>query len=89
MVSTRSPAAEQWKREFGARVRELRRASGVSQSTLAHAAEVDPTYLSAVEQGRRNVSLVNICALAMALHVSPREFFGERFSVSDETVGKC
>jgi len=42
---------------------------------LANAADLDPTYISAVEQGRRNVSLVNIHALAVALKVSPRDLF--------------
>ena len=77
MASTRSPEAERWKREFGARLRELRKLRAISQLALAHAAELDPTYLSAVEQGRRNVSLVNIQALARALDVSPAELFSE------------
>lgn len=77
MRSSGSPQAERWKRDFGARLRELRRTSGISQLTLAHMAELDPTYISAVEQGRRNVSLVNIHALAAALDTSPRDFFGE------------
>jgi transcriptional regulator with XRE-family HTH domain len=75
MASSRSPEAQRWKREFGARLRELRRARGISQIALAHAAEIDPTYLSAVEQGRRNVSLVNIRALAKALDVAPGTLF--------------
>ena len=75
MVSTRSSEAEQIKRDFGRRVRALRKVSGISQMALAHAARLDPTYISAVEQGRRNVSLVNIHALAAALSVSPRELF--------------
>lgn len=75
MRSSGSPQAERWKRDFGARLRELRKTSGISQLALAHMAELDPTYISAVEQGRRNVSLVNIHALAAALHTSPRDFF--------------
>lgn len=77
MASTRSPEAQRWKRDFGDRLRQLRKTSGLSQLSLAHAADLDPTYISAVEQGRRNVSLVNIHALAVALNVSPEVFFSE------------
>lgn len=68
-------AAQQWQLRFGSRVRELRLASGVSQMQLAHSADLDPTYLSAVEQGRRNIGLVNICQIARALDVPVRDLF--------------
>ncbi len=42
---------------------------------LALAADMDPTYLSAVEQGRRNISLINIHALAGTLRVPVAELF--------------
>ncbi len=64
-----------WQRDFGQRLRELRLAQGMSQMQLALAADIDPTYVSAVEQGRRNISLVNIHALAATLAVSPRALF--------------
>jgi transcriptional regulator with XRE-family HTH domain len=65
-------AAPEWQRSFG--VRELRLGTGVSQMQLAH---LDPTCLSAVEQGRRNISLVNIRALARALDVPASALFEE------------
>lgn len=50
---------------------------------LALAADIDPTYLSAVEQGRRNISLVNIHALAGTLNISVRDFFGPEVPSSE------
>jgi transcriptional regulator with XRE-family HTH domain len=38
---------------FGAKVRDLRRARGVSQKDMASAIGVSPAYLSALEHGRR------------------------------------
>jgi transcriptional regulator with XRE-family HTH domain len=38
---------------FGAKVRDLRRARGVSQKEMAAALGVSPAYLSALEHGRR------------------------------------
>ncbi|MDP9164685.1 MAG: helix-turn-helix domain-containing protein [Actinomycetota bacterium] len=67
--------AAKWQRDFGLRLREVRLAKGYSQMQLALAADMDPTYLSAVEQGRRNISLVNIHALAGTLEVSVRKLF--------------
>lgn len=52
---------------FGARVRELRLAAGLSQEELAHRAEIDRSYVGQVERGDRNISLDNIYRLAEAL----------------------
>ena len=62
-----------WQDEFGRRVRHLREAAGLSQMRLAELAGLHPTYVSSVERGRRNLSLVNIHMLALALAVEPRE----------------
>ena len=58
---------------FGLRLRELRRAHGISQEALADDAGLDRTYVSSVERGHRNVSLLNIYRLAAALGVEPAE----------------
>lgn len=63
--------ATQWQAVFGARVRELRLTAGLSQMELAEAAGLHPTYVSSVERGRRNISLVNIHMLARGLAVDP------------------
>jgi transcriptional regulator with XRE-family HTH domain len=54
---------------FGSAVRSLRLARGLSQESLAEAAHLHVTYVSSLERGRRNVSLVNIDRLARALGV--------------------
>ena len=75
-MSWAKPAdAARWQREFGVRLREIRLAKGYSQMQLALAADMDPTYLSAVEQGRRNISLVNIRALAGTLEIDVADLF--------------
>lgn len=63
---------------FGQRVVELRRAQSLSQQALAHQAGLDPTYLSGVEQGRRNLGLINVCKIADALGTSPGALFEQR-----------
>lgn len=59
----------------GKRVKELRNKMGISQEELADIAELDRTYITSVECGKRNISIVNIEKLAKALKVSLGEFF--------------
>ncbi|OQY87684.1 MAG: transcriptional regulator [Anaerolineae bacterium UTCFX1] len=60
-------------KRFGQKVRKLRIEQGLSQEKLAELAGIHRTYISSLELGKRNVSLVNIQALAKALRVSPDE----------------
>ncbi|MCE2394513.1 helix-turn-helix transcriptional regulator [Candidatus Poribacteria bacterium] len=57
-------------KKFGDRVRSLRNQAGISQEKLAEMAEMHRTYISGIERGERNVSLINIMRLASALNVS-------------------
>ncbi len=60
---------------FGKRLRQLRLAKDLSQEDLAFRAGLHRTYVSSVERGERNVSLINIYKLAEALEVSVTELF--------------
>jgi transcriptional regulator with XRE-family HTH domain len=55
---------------FGERLRGIRRKKGISQEALAHLSGLHRTYVSGVERGERNISLLNIERLAVALGVS-------------------
>lgn len=59
----------------GKRVKELRNNLRISQEELADLAGLDRTYITSVECGKRNISIVNIEKLAKALKVSLAEFF--------------
>ena len=59
----------------GKRIKELRNKLGVSQEELADIAELDRTYITSVECGKRNISIVNVEKLANALNVSLSVFF--------------
>ncbi|GAA0492821.1 helix-turn-helix transcriptional regulator [Tatumella punctata] len=61
---------EQTLKAFGMRVCSLRAQIKLSQEQLAERAQLDRTYISSVERGRRNISLLNICKLAVALDSS-------------------
>lgn len=60
---------------FGQRLRQIRLGVGISQEELGYRADLDRTYVSGVERGRRNVGLENICRFAQALDVEPAALF--------------
>jgi len=60
---------------FGKRVRELRNKIGLSQEKFSFECELDRTYIASIEQGKRNVSIVNIEKIAKALNMSVSELF--------------
>ena len=55
---------------FGKRVREIREKKEISQERLGELADLHRTYVSSLERGKRNVSLLNIEKLATALGVT-------------------
>ena len=59
--------------KFGNRVRDLRKAKGLSQEAFASLCGLDRTYISGIERGVRNVSLANISLVANALGISLAE----------------
>ncbi|MBP3964296.1 helix-turn-helix domain-containing protein [Paenibacillus lignilyticus] len=75
--------------EFGQRVKELRARSGMSQEQLAYRSGLDRTYISGVERGERNISLVNIQKITSALQVTMSYMFSvERFSLTPTYLPK-
>lgn len=65
------------KQKFGLKIKELRKAKGLSQEKLAHLADIDRTYLPTIEKGERNVSIEVVEKLAKALDVKIRDLFDE------------
>lgn len=64
-------------RAFGLAVRRARERLDVSQDMLAELADLHRTYVGSVERGERNVSLINIAALAKALRTTPAKLMAD------------
>ena len=58
---------------LGKKVRSLRRSQELSQEELAENADLDRTYISGIERGKRNVSIINLAKIATALGVTVSE----------------
>lgn len=62
-------------RRLSKNLQRIRREKGLSQEDLAHRAEVHQTYLSGLENGRRNPSIKVVERIADALGVDVVEMF--------------
>jgi len=69
--------SEDLRRMVGDNVRRLRLLAGLSQAELAHRMGVDRAYVSGLEQGQRNPTIISLWHVAKALGVSMRSFFDE------------
>ena len=64
---------QDWRRIVGTNVRKLRKDRGLTQEEVAFRAKIDLTYMSGIERGKRNPSLLVMTRLAKALSVDPTE----------------
>jgi len=62
-------------KDFGAHLKAIRKEENLSQEKLALIADLDRTYISGIERGLRNISLINIFKLAEALEIPPSKLF--------------
>ncbi len=75
MKNSYSEQEKEMLRLFGRRLRQLRRVRDVTQERLAEMADLHRNYISDLECGRRNISLLNLHHLARALGVGLQELF--------------
>lgn len=67
------------KEKIGIRIKQIREAKGMSQKDLAYSADLDRSYIASVENGGRNISIVNIEKIANALHTALSDFFSHEY----------
>ena len=63
------------RKQIGENVRALRKEAGLTQETLAEAAELHPVYISQVETGRKAVSVEALWKISKALRASMADLF--------------
>lgn len=62
---------------FGANVRLYREAVGISQAEVATRMGVDRAYVSLIERGEQNATLLSIWEVAQALGVKPADLLAD------------
>lgn len=61
--------------EIGHRIKQLRLETGLSQEKFALSIGMDRTYFASVENGKRNISIVNLEKIINGLNTSFSTFF--------------
>lgn len=61
--------------DFGNRLRKLRIEKGVSQEKFADLTQLDRTYVSGLERGKRNPSYLILLKIAKSLNISVKDLF--------------
>ena len=70
------------RRIFGANVKRYRLAAGLSQEAVAERMGVDRAYVSGIERGQQNATLLTLWHAARALGVRPVDLLDEKISKS-------
>ena len=76
------------KQKIGQRIKDLREKAEMSQKDLAYTADLDRSYIASIENGQRNVSIVNIEKIAAALGMSLKDFFNDEKFDNSTNRGK-
>lgn len=63
--------------KLGKVIQQKRKSQNHSQEEFAHIAGFDRTYISLVERGKRNLSILNLQVFAKALKCTPSELLSE------------
>ena len=63
------------KEKFRKQIKKERTKLGLSQEAFALLCDLDRTYIASIENGKRNVSLLNIEKICTALNYSLSDFF--------------
>lgn len=62
---------------IGERIAQLRKAKKLSQQKFSYEAEIERSYLTHVEKGRKNISIDTLIKITDALEISLKEFFNQ------------
>ncbi len=54
-------------------MKSVRKSKGITQEQLAEYADLDRTYISLLERGKRNPSLLCVLSICKALKINPSE----------------
>ena len=62
----------------GQRIKEIRNEKKMSQEEVANTAEMERSFITHIESGRRNISVETLQRILSALDISFKEFFDSK-----------
>ncbi len=63
------------KEKIGVRITQLRKEKKLSQQKFANEADIERTFLTHIEKGRKNISVGTLYKITSALEISLQDFF--------------
>ncbi len=63
------------KEKIGERITELRKAKNLSQQKFAYEADLERSFLSHIEKGRKNISVDTLQRILEGLEITIKDFF--------------
>ncbi len=75
------------KEKIGFRITELRKAKKLSQQKFANEADIERSFFTHIEKGRKNISVGTLEKVTNALSISLKDFFDTKdFTKNDKTT---
>ena len=69
----------EFKEMIGVRIKEIRKKKAMSQEAVANTAEMERSFITHIENGRRNISVDTLERVLIALKVTPKDFFDTEY----------
>ncbi len=79
-------AADKIKKSFGARIKSIREAKGLTQEKLAEKVDMNTVYLSNIERGKENPTLNLLIKISTSLNVEMWELFDFKHEASSKAL---
>jgi len=64
--------------KIGVRITQLRKEKNLSQQKFANEADIERTFLTHIEKGRKNISVGTLQKITTALEISLKDFFDSK-----------
>lgn len=72
-----SKTFKKFTKNFGERVVKLRKERGLTQEQLAHKANIERSYMGAIERGEKNPTLKKLYSISKVLKVKPNKLLNQ------------
>lgn len=76
------------KEKIGKRITELRKQKKLSQQKFANEADIERTFLTHIEKGRKNISVGTLQRILEGLEIPIRDFFDSEIFTNGKRKGK-
>ena len=75
MKKQNNTSRDKYLKEIGSKIAKRRNLLGISQEALADKADLDRTYISGIERGKRNISIYTLKKIIDSLELKMKDFF--------------